>query len=989
MSIILIDDIIFDDTGKYRKIRYNNCLFFIILNSLSILLEIFYIYFYYKIPFYQNSSNVLSLFLAIFYLISSSSYFLIFSEFYLNEPEILSVTIKFITTFSPLIIFSIYFWNACIAHNLYDTYYKYTHNIDKNIKLYKYQLFIYTIVLFILTLFNIHFNENPLSSKKFSFISNYNYKFLSIFFVIGLIIIIYISTRLYYISIKRQYLLTVNDLEENERESKIKDIFFYVVVRYVFLISYFLVIFIPCDIIMIIKYFYRFLNAENYYINFFIMMLLNFSGCFMFFCQLTDPLMRGFILSIIFLNRTNFIENYKENLLKDKLEDDSFMSMSSYYDSGKINQSVLNRLTSFTYDKMASKNSLIKLCPNDINISTNDFEKKKSLEMNYIKKLSEFNHENENKANNIEKDIPENINENYTKFKNISESDSMNSTPRNIGNEENKKMRQSNNIVTIEINTKKNKENIYNTEFNINKSKTVKNNENINKKLFNKLILKKVESNNTNDNEKTNPVYFHTKKFSEDSESDITINNKENSNINKSFNTTKKIIDYKKERSVSALIKKNPNIINCNSHKSKRQSSKLTSSSIRRSLSKISSGFFHEEITSLALINYHLEINDNIHRMIAISISINESRMYDEIKEYKKYYNIPPPWNNSNFYNEKTYFKEYTHLTIPDWLGIRGDSRFGKFEFRILTFCPFIFHHIRNMDNVTIDNILKSLDPINNLKNIKSMKVTGGRGNNSISSTWDKKIIIKTINNEEKELLINKMLKEYHCLMKNSKSLMSRIYGLFLIELNDKGSIYVIVQKNMDTLPNDSKIISFDFKGSTVDRQSINKYDVNMKQEKLLNKYKNIVLKDIDFNILGLKIILKPNDCSKILKLINDDSSYLQKCNITDYSLLVFVHKFRKIDFEKNILNTRIFASADRKYLFNFSIVDFLGTFNLTKKGEKLAKEFVGYVRGYKDRNFSVMEPNGYGLRFRKFAKSIILNVNTINKNKKSEDIKK
>ena len=65
--------------------------------------------------------------------------------------------------------------------------------------------------------------------------------------------------------------------------------------------------------------------------------------------------------------------------------------------------------------------------------------------------------------------------------------------------------------------------------------------------------------------------------------------------------------------------------------------------------------------------------------------------------------------------------------------------------------------------------------------------------------------------------------------------------------------------------------------------------------------------------------------------------------------------------------------SKDNKYIFNFSIVDFLGPFNLEKKGEKLAKSLVGYIKKLKDTNFSVLDPYGYGKRFRSFCKRIII----------------
>ena len=61
------------------------------------------------------------------------------------------------------------------------------------------------------------------------------------------------------------------------------------------------------------------------------------------------------------------------------------------------------------------------------------------------------------------------------------------------------------------------------------------------------------------------------------------------------------------------------------------------------------------------------------------------------------------------------------------------------------------------------------------------------------------------------------------------------------------------------------------------------------------------------------------------------------------------------------------------KYIFNFAIIDYLGTFNLEKKGEKFMKDFVGVFRASKDKNFSVQNPQNYGARFRKFAKKIII----------------
>ena len=217
------------------------------------------------------------------------------------------------------------------------------------------------------------------------------------------------------------------------------------------------------------------------------------------------------------------------------------------------------------------------------------------------------------------------------------------------------------------------------------------------------------------------------------------------------------------------------------------------------------------------------------------------------------------------------------------------------------------------------------------------------------------------------------MIIDFHCMMKEERSILSRIYGVFKIELRDKGSINVIIQRNMNDLPINSKLLTFDFKGSTVDRQTISKYDVNLDKSELINKYKNKVLKDIDLGIIGLKFEINSDDLQKLSNIIDSDSSFLQNFEITDYSLIVFVHKYNNDDLINNKGSSRIFPSKDKKYFFNFTIVDFLGTFNFEKKGEKLAKSLVGYIKKLKDTNFSVLDPFRYAKRFRKFCKKIII----------------
>ena len=96
MSIVLIDNVLFNDNLEERTIRYNNCIVFLILNGTSMFFGLFYLYIYFMIPKYNNISNSLSFFLSLFHLISNSFYFIIFFELYLYEQNFLSLTIKII-----------------------------------------------------------------------------------------------------------------------------------------------------------------------------------------------------------------------------------------------------------------------------------------------------------------------------------------------------------------------------------------------------------------------------------------------------------------------------------------------------------------------------------------------------------------------------------------------------------------------------------------------------------------------------------------------------------------------------------------------------------------------------------------------------------------------------------------------------------------------------------------------------------------------------
>ena len=958
MSIIFIDDILFNDKGEERKIRFGNCILFSLLNFLSVLFGIFYLYFYCIIPYYQNSSNSLSLYLSIFHLLANIFYFLVFFEFYIFKPYDLTFTVKIVTMFNPLIIFCIYYWTVCLTHNLYVTYYNYIHNINKRIKFYKYLLFISGLIFYIYILLNIQYNNSPIMSKNFCLISNYNKSFIDIFYIIGILMIIYIIIKIYYVLNKKEDFISVNEYQENqERNEKIKNIFNSVVTRNVSFIIYFLLAFLPNNILMLYKYLFSYQDKKTYFVDYIAILLISFSGAFIFCIRLLDPLMRTFLVNLIYFNR-EFISNYKEHLLKDKTFNESFTSNNNsennnYHEENCIKRSqnksktIIMKTISFNFGKNKNeKNDKIK----KFGISTVTITKKSSasgiFEMKNIDDSEQGNYDSSKMCGTERIDTYSNLNELEENYY--------------LENEEYECNKNDNNLTKNVIESDSNSIAI-NSGIGKNDSQMEKDKNNLYINSFGSIEKKDTKISNKN--------YISLRNYTIVGQKPLNIENERKIPKFPTRNRFKK--SFRKKREAKNLINQRSNSTTMGFLKARKNSA--VGLQKKRSNSRLNELVFHEEISSFALMNYHLEMTDNLIRLIAISIAINECRMYDDIKEYKKYYKSTIPWDNRDFYKERTLFKEYNEKNIPSWLGLKNDLRFNNIQFKILSFSPFVFHHIRLMDNISIDDILSSLDPINNMKKIKSMKVSGGRGNNCIINTWDRKLIIKTVETNERKILIEKMIVDYHCLMKESRSLLSRIYGMFKIELKDKGTINVMVQRNMNDLPLKTKLLTFDFKGSTVDRQIINNSDKKLSKEELVKKYKNQVLKDIDLSIIDMKFIINFNDWQQLMSVIDSDSMFLQNYEVTDYSLLAFVHKYRKEDIIKCKDCSRIIPSKDNKYIFNFSIVDFLGPFNFEKKGEKLAKELVGYIKKLKDTNFSVLDPNRYGKRFRNFAKRIII----------------
>ena len=372
---------------------------------------------------------------------------------------------------------------------------------------------------------------------------------------------------------------------------------------------------------------------------------------------------------------------------------------------------------------------------------------------------------------------------------------------------------------------------------------------------------------------------------------------------------------------------------------------------------------------TVEIVTREMQINDFYKSLLAIWLTTHHDENYETDEFLMKSYNSYLPWKEE-FYNEKTPLMHYTNQTVFNLFGpldeIKDDFYFNV---TIRKYSPKIFYILRKIDGISTKDYLLSLSPKDNLKIIKESFASGGRSANPIIFTYDKKLLLKTISKSEKDVLLN-ILPEYHRRMRDTKSLLCRIYGVYRIEVNGKQSMHIIVMRNMNELPSMTKYACFDLKGSTVQRTTLNKEDkediVNGYKEEVIQQYKNKILKDLDFDLLDFYFNFSKEDCNMIQNSLCEDSEFLKGGNLIDYSLLCSIHYYNKDDYEHVEENQkyRIIKTKDNKFLYNFSIIDFLTPYTLTKVLELNIKKAGAKLSENRDTNFSVLDAVGYSRRF-------------------------
>lgn len=162
----------------------------------------------------------------------------------------------------------------------------------------------------------------------------------------------------------------------------------------------------------------------------------------------------------------------------------------------------------------------------------------------------------------------------------------------------------------------------------------------------------------------------------------------------------------------------------------------------------------------------------------------------------------------------------------------------------------------------------------------------GGKSGQMFFQTHDKRLILKTTNDEEAKLFIN-MLEDYsQHFRQNPSSQIARIFGLFELKFSDVGgrNIKIFVMEAIGPPEQTAILRKYDLKGSAYDRQVERAYksiDLDCKIEK--------ILKDTDFQNIEVSFDIEISTKKQILNSITKDVQFFGKHNIIDYSLIVIV----------------------------------------------------------------------------------------------------
>lgn len=253
-------------------------------------------------------------------------------------------------------------------------------------------------------------------------------------------------------------------------------------------------------------------------------------------------------------------------------------------------------------------------------------------------------------------------------------------------------------------------------------------------------------------------------------------------------------------------------------------------------------------------------------------------------------------------------------VELPE--GLKGMKTATKFTAKM--YAPGAFNNFILTCGVDLKMMIKSIKPKYNTKATLLMHESKGRSGNIFLCTDDNRLLLKTIDREEKQNLIRKMLPDYlEHMRRHPNSLLCKIYGVFTVKIPGVAPIHLLILENLE--PGGVKRY-YDLKGSILSRYTKVPYE----------GFKG-PFKDGDFVNHKRSIKIPENDRKKLIEILENDVKFLLKFEIMDYSLLLYVIG----DGHPCMVN-----STEGCEGYNFSLIDYLSTYSYKRKVEYAAKAF-------------------------------------------------
>jgi hypothetical protein len=168
---------------------------------------------------------------------------------------------------------------------------------------------------------------------------------------------------------------------------------------------------------------------------------------------------------------------------------------------------------------------------------------------------------------------------------------------------------------------------------------------------------------------------------------------------------------------------------------------------------------------------------DSIKTASSESKEISLKNKEDSIKVINEYSNLDVEGSYNNAKKESLLNDTFSHTQ-------NTSLKSKEYDALITEYCPLLFANLRQEEQLDYNELILSLDPIENRDSMLKIKESSGKSGSFFFFSHDQRFIIKTIKDHELNTMLGEFMERYYSnIMTNPDSLLTRIYGLYTITI--------------------------------------------------------------------------------------------------------------------------------------------------------------------------------------------------------------